>query len=312
VISEVMANPAAGQSDWIELHNTTGQPVDLSGWFLSDDEDDLTQYRIWEGTVIPAAGYIVFHAELHFDNPADPGCLRAFGLGAEGETVYLTSGKEGELTGTSDQVIFGPSESGISLGRFVDAAGQAQAVPVTLATPGQANAPLALGPVVISEVLARPDVMPEAEFVELYNRGSSPVTLYDGQTGLAWRLLVEEGDSDVVALDLPDSPGLTIGPGTCALLVKNRTLFTLRFTGLSTALAVLEWDRGNLPDTAFAVRLAKPTQMSDGQIQWIDVDVASFSAVTAGRSWQRSAVPTYGQDPAGWRLAVPSPGTHTP
>ncbi len=40
VISEVMASNGTYKNshayDWIELHNTTGKTVDLSGWALSD------------------------------------------------------------------------------------------------------------------------------------------------------------------------------------------------------------------------------------------------------------------------------------
>ncbi len=312
VISEVMANPAAGQPDWIELHNTTGQPVDVGGWFLSDDKDDLMRYRVSNGTVIPPGGYTVFYGDRHFGNPGDPGCLQAFGLGAAGETACLTSGHGGELTGYSDQVTFGLSEPGVSLARFVDPAGTAEAMAATSATPAQANAPLAVGPLVISEVLARPDLMPEAEFVELFNRGSSPVTLYDSQTHLAWRMLVEDGKTEAVVLDLPADPGLTLGPGACGLLVKNSTLFALRFTGLSTALAIVPWDRGNLPDTAATVRLLRPLQMADGQIEWIDADMMAFSTTAAGKSWQRSSPSAPGPVPATWRLATPTPGVQTP
>jgi hypothetical protein len=48
VINEVMAHSNAGP-DWIELHNTTSAPIDIGGWFLSDndrDEPNLTKYRI--------------------------------------------------------------------------------------------------------------------------------------------------------------------------------------------------------------------------------------------------------------------------
>jgi Lamin Tail Domain len=49
VINEVMANSGVG-SDWIELHNRTSTPMDVSGWFLSDDGADLRKYRLGAGT----------------------------------------------------------------------------------------------------------------------------------------------------------------------------------------------------------------------------------------------------------------------
>jgi Lamin Tail Domain len=49
VINEIMANSGVG-SDWIELHNRTSTPMDVSGWFLSDDGADLRKYRLGAGT----------------------------------------------------------------------------------------------------------------------------------------------------------------------------------------------------------------------------------------------------------------------
>jgi len=46
--------------DWIELYNTADVSVDLSGYHLSDKEDKTTKYKIPEGTLIDANGYLVF------------------------------------------------------------------------------------------------------------------------------------------------------------------------------------------------------------------------------------------------------------
>jgi len=140
VINELMANPSAGGSDWIELYNTTGQAIGLSGWFLSDNNDDLTRYRIAEGTSIPAGGYVVFYQDLHFGNPDDPGCKEPFGLSKDGETLYLHSGSAGVLTGYSEQGKFEASEPGVSLGRRQESPGSSRFAALTEPTPGQANA----------------------------------------------------------------------------------------------------------------------------------------------------------------------------
>ena len=112
VINELLANSAGMGPDWIELRNTTNQAVNIGGWFLSDDDDDLTKYRIAEGTVLPPNGLLVFDENEHFGNVYDPGCRKPFGLSASGETVYLHSGVQGSLAGYSEQGAFGPSEAG--------------------------------------------------------------------------------------------------------------------------------------------------------------------------------------------------------
>lgn len=140
VINELVAYPPAGGADWIELYNTTNQPIDISGWFLSDDADNLTKYEIPAGTIIAADGYVVFDEELHFGNSRAAGAHEPFGLSRNGERVYLHSGAGGVLTGYTEQVEFGVSEQGVSFGRSPNSAGGYDFVPLSKPTPGQENA----------------------------------------------------------------------------------------------------------------------------------------------------------------------------
>ena len=48
--------------DYIELVNLSGADVDISGWYLSDDAADTMAWRIPDGTVVPAGGYLLFYA----------------------------------------------------------------------------------------------------------------------------------------------------------------------------------------------------------------------------------------------------------
>lgn len=80
-ISEVESDDPAGGEDWVELVNTGAEPVDLSGWFLRDD-DDSRDWTIPAGTVIAPGEHLVLdHAD------AAPGGFD-FGLGAA-DTVRL-------------------------------------------------------------------------------------------------------------------------------------------------------------------------------------------------------------------------------
>ena len=58
VITEIMASNAAGivdedgaASDWVEIYNPDPQPVNLDGWFLSDNVPDPTRWRFPRVTV---------------------------------------------------------------------------------------------------------------------------------------------------------------------------------------------------------------------------------------------------------------------
>jgi len=65
VINEVLTAPQttgfgpdpafAGPADAIELFNPTASPVDLSGWFLTDDAREPRKFRIPDGTLLPRA-----------------------------------------------------------------------------------------------------------------------------------------------------------------------------------------------------------------------------------------------------------------
>ena len=93
VINELMASNTTTASDengdfddWIELYNTSGAAVDLSGYFLSDNPANLTKWTFPAGTSIAANGYLILWA----DEEQEQGPLHTnFKLSASGEQLYL-------------------------------------------------------------------------------------------------------------------------------------------------------------------------------------------------------------------------------
>jgi hypothetical protein len=57
VINEIHSDPDVKTDlvEYVELHNTSGQVVDLSGWYFSDG----IFYIFDEGTTLPAGGYVI-------------------------------------------------------------------------------------------------------------------------------------------------------------------------------------------------------------------------------------------------------------
>lgn len=91
VLSEIMASnrtypaPDGRYLDYIELHNLSGSPVDLSGYKLSDDLNSIG-CTIPDGTVIEGYGYQV----IWCDKDGDGEQIAAFGISRDGgETIYL-------------------------------------------------------------------------------------------------------------------------------------------------------------------------------------------------------------------------------
>lgn len=75
-------------SDWIELHNTGPQTVDLGGWFLTDSTLNLTKWS-FPSTNLPADGYlVVFASEKNRRVPGKP-LHTNFKLAADGESLAL-------------------------------------------------------------------------------------------------------------------------------------------------------------------------------------------------------------------------------
>jgi hypothetical protein len=70
---------------WIELHNTTKKPIDLTSWLL-DTGRGTRSYRLRKGTVIKADGYIVlYRSRTQLELPYANGVVRL--IAADGQTV---------------------------------------------------------------------------------------------------------------------------------------------------------------------------------------------------------------------------------
>jgi hypothetical protein len=98
--------------DWIELYNTTSNPIDLSSMYLTDDALNLMKWPFPVTTTIPAYGYLI----VWVDNDVFQSGLHAsFKLNASGELVILSNGAI-----FHDQVGFGVQTSDVAYARCPD------------------------------------------------------------------------------------------------------------------------------------------------------------------------------------------------
>ncbi len=74
--------------DWIELFNNTDQAIDLTGYFLTDNAQNLSKYDIPEGTIIPAEGYLIIWAD---EDGMQEGLHANFKLSRDGESIFLVN-----------------------------------------------------------------------------------------------------------------------------------------------------------------------------------------------------------------------------
>lgn len=114
--SNSMADEAGEFDDWIELYNTTNTEVDLSGYALSNDHQNLQKWTFPEGTSIGANGYLIVWA----DNDITQAALHAsFKLKKSGASIYF-SNAEGTII---DETSFTTQISDSSWGRLENGTG---------------------------------------------------------------------------------------------------------------------------------------------------------------------------------------------
>lgn len=208
VSNTVYADDRGVICDWVEIHNTSGQSADASGYTLSDKEG-VAKYTIPEGTSIPGNGYLVIGCSTESGEGYAPFSLQSYG----GEAVTL-SAPSGSVI---DRVTTERTGDDHSLA-LVDG----EWVICSAATPGFENSDAGFRKLtasegalsegaVVSEISARnktglTDADGEtADYVELRNDGSDTVTL------LGWYL--SDTESEPTRWALPDvklAPGETV------------------------------------------------------------------------------------------------------
>lgn len=321
LVNEALANPEAGGADAIELFNPNDQPADVSGWFLTDDRS-TPKFRIPSGTILLPRGYVVF-TEADF-NRAD-GTPNPFGLRASGDDVYLLSANAaGRLTGYLHGFEFGPSLAGVSFGRHVTSDGREHFVAQASRSLGAANPVPRAGPVVISEIMYRPPDVPangalwdntEDEYVELVNVSQTSVALFDPQaTTNTWRL------RDAVHFAFPTN--LVLAARERVLVVSFNpaaspdvaAAFRAKF-GIADATRIFGPFEGKLANDHNRVELVQPggTETAGAgilvdEVAYRDEFPWPTGADGLGFALQRLDETAYGDDPANWVAAAPSPG----
>jgi len=322
VINELLAHSHAGEPDWIELHNTSETAINISGWFLSDSYLDFMKYEIAAGTIIEPHGYFVLYEDLNFGNSDDPGCHVPFALSENGETLYMHSGRNGLLTGYSDQEKFDASETGVAFGRYQKSTDTYNFVAMSVNTPGSENVYPKVGPVVISEIMYNPaSGNQDEEYIELLNISDSVVTLaeYDNEllVDVPWRFA---DDSNGISFDFP--LGTTMAPSEYLLLVRNIAAFESAYSSVPDGVQIFEWGDGRLSNAGEKLQLSKPGDQVEDTRYYIRVDRVNYSDGShpagddpwpvepdgAGKSLIRIVPSDYGNDPENWTAESPSPG----
>jgi hypothetical protein len=161
----VLINEVLGESSketWVELYNPTTGTIDLSDCMLTDDPDVPGKFAIPKGTAIKPGGFCTFTQKQ-----------MGFALSPKGRKVFLFAPR-GQFV--LDATAYRRTAPDQSMGRWPD--GAAAWHRMTHPTADAANTVTLSTDVVINEIMYHPfSERPEDEYVEIYNRGRSPVDL---------------------------------------------------------------------------------------------------------------------------------------
>jgi hypothetical protein len=314
VINELLTHTDLPQVDAIELFNPTATAANIGGWFLSDDFASPKKFRVPDGTVIPAGGFLVFYESNSFGVGAN-----AFAIRSKGDETFLFSGDGVNLTGYLQGYAFGAAENGVSFGRYLNSQTNVHFVAQSALTLGAANAAPKVGPVVLSEINYRPDEMILGvdntidEFIELANISGADVPLFDpANPANTWRL------RGAVDFDIP--PNVTLPSGGHLVIVGFNpaetalfNTFTSRFSVPGQVRVLGPWD-GQLGNLGESLRLLRPDAPDTNDVPYVLVEQVDYSnrapwtaaADGIGLTLQRLLEPAYGNDPTNWIGAAAS------
>ena len=182
VISEVESDAPNKGNDWVEITNIGTEPVDISGWYLTDDkgEERKTEGKttpLAEGTVLAPGAFLIFEETVNFD----------FGLG-KADTAILYDADGAQIDSYAYTSVAVGTWSRQSDGSFADVdatKGAANAAPVTPEPPQPE--PSVKPTLVLNEINSSPD-----DWVELMNTGTetldiSGFELRDNSDDHRWR-----------------------------------------------------------------------------------------------------------------------------
>lgn len=305
-VNEILAHTDPPEKDSIELYNPNDAPLDISGWFLTDDKTQ-PKFQIPPGTILAAQSYVVFTSD---DFNADPQSPLAFQLSEHGEAVFLVADAMGCAIAFCDGFTFGDQENGVGFGRYVTSVGETQLVRLQTPTLGSENAPPAVGPLVVSEIMYNPAPGGD-EYVELENTGTEDLSL--SEPSLAdhtWKI-------DGLGFAFP--PSITVAAGETVLVAPSsvsEATFRAEY-GVPADVRIFTTSQA-LDDYGAVLTLMKAWKPYGAEpvLPFILEETIAFgntmpwppAASGTGSSLHRIDLSAYGNDPANWEAGSPSPG----
>lgn len=300
-----------GSPSWVELYNYGDKDVDVSGWTFESKIRKET-LKVAAG-VVPAGGYLVLDGATAFVNEAgEPKELIVSAIGGEYYLRGISEGDESSLMLPSSNLTSGIvdlKDGSIAQGALVSA------------TPGEANAALYVGSVVINEINYHPadEDAKQYEFLEIKNVGTTDVKLSENVSGVTKGWKIEGVGLEFAPTDvLPAGGIMVLFPATDVAAVGEAALRANY--GIDESVQIRSYP-GKLSNRGENIAIKKPFSMAnneDGTIQWYYEwsDAVLYSdgwdgmkqTDGYGMSMHRVDYKTMGHEAAAWTAAAPTPG----
>jgi hypothetical protein len=250
VLNEVRAHSRTPDLDYVELYNHGKETIDLSGLWLSDSPA-TNKFRIPNGAQLEGGAFVAFDENV-----------LGFALHAKGDTVYLTTPDQSRVI---DAVRFGAQALGVALGRAPDGAGCWR--PLSSPTPGARNAAAQPSDIVLNEIMDHPiSANNDDQYVELFNRGASPISL------AGWEF------TSGIRFTFPSSA--SIGPGEYLVVARNAARLRTNYSNLTPQNCLGDF-QGSLSHQGERLTLARPEVANPTETNWVMVTEVSYG--TGGR-----------------------------
>lgn len=158
--------------DWVEIFNSTDAPINMNGYFLSDNHGNRTKF-IFPNVSIDANDYLI----VWCDGQPEQGDLHAsFKLSSAGEELGLYN----QDTTSVDYLRWGDSPSNIAIGRYPNGHGPFKTLIPTFN--GENTNSVSPGVVIneyqaINESTAQDQWGEYSDWIELYNNDDQPINL---------------------------------------------------------------------------------------------------------------------------------------
>lgn len=267
LISEFMAINAStsadedgAYTDWIEIHNPDPAPLNLAGWHLTDDKDDLAQWA-FPSVTLASGEYLVVRASGLNRLGTGPGgeYHTNFKLGGNGEYLALVA-PDGvtvaqEFVSADGQ--YPPQAADVSYGLV---AGSTEEKFFLSPSPGAANSgPVSDNPlarVLINEIMYHPDSLTDVdEYIELYNAGTQAVDLG------GW------GFTSGVQYQFP--LGATLAANSYLVVAADTTAFLAKYPAVDPAVVYGGW-QGHLSNSSERIALTDQASNLVDEVTYAD------------------------------------------